>query len=366
MKIIFISPSITAVHIRKRVQGFVDAGYDVVLYAFDRGDSASKDYPPQVEVINLGFTPSGSGYLKKIVRYVPILRRIFGKYTREDVIYFVCAFDLALICRLCAGKPYFYHISDLVYGYFDKRIQWIFRIIDRFIIRSSVKTVVTSNGFREYLSTSAINSKFIYQPNNLSSYFKYQSMIGEKKDDITSLKFAFIGFVRFEAIYHFARVIGGYFPQHSFHFYGKALSMSCINSLVERYGNIKYHGAFRSPDDLNEIYGQIDVVVSCYDVCSLNVRLAEPNKLFEAAFFKKPIIVSDETFLQKRVMELGSGYSVDSRSEIDIKKFISSLTVDSINQVIERLNKIDSSVLIDDNSKSIIKACDEFRIQKYK
>lgn len=362
MKIVFISPSITAVHIRKRIQGFVDAGYDVVLYAFDRGDNAAKDYPSQVEVINLGFTPSGKGYIKKILRYIPILKRIFKLYRDTSVIYFACAFDLALICRVYAGKPYFYHISDLVYGYFNKNIQWLFRMIDRFIIRSSLKTVVTSNGFKEYLSIPAINNKFIYQPNNLSNYFKYHSVVGEKKDNVVSLKFAFIGFARFESIYHFALIIGEKFPQHSFHFYGKALSMDRIDSLVTKYENIEYHGTFRSPNDLDDIYNNIDIVVSCYDTTSLNVRLAEPNKLFEAIYFKKPIIVSSGTFLQKRVDEFGSGYSVDPYSEYSINELVSSLSVDSINKVIERLNAIDQLELIDNNSKEIIRACDEFQM----
>lgn len=356
MKIIFISPAISAVHIRKRVTGLVDAGLEVIVYAFDRGDKASNEYPENVKVINLGYTPNDKGYFSKFFKYIPILRKIFKEYKNEDVLYFVCAFDLALITKLFSGKRYFYHISDLVYGYFSSKIQPIFRVIDQFIISSAQRVVVTSEGFKDYLSTPKTATKFIYQPNSLSNAIYNSEVIDRKIESVESLNFAFIGFVRFKSIFKFAEVIGKHFPQHKFLFFGKALEIEVLDKMVTEYKNIEYFGTFKSPDDLSNIYSKVDIVVSCYDTKSLNVRLAEPNKLFESLYFAKPIVVSSNTILEKQVLRLGAGWGVDANQEQSIIGFVESLTLNNIQSVVKNISTVDKSLLIDDNSIQIAQA----------
>ena len=52
-----------------------------------------------------------------------------------------------------------------------------------------------------------------------------------------------------------------------------------------KFPNVKLHGKFKNPSDLSVIYNKIDLNVICYDTTSINVRIAEPNKLYESIFF---------------------------------------------------------------------------------
>lgn len=359
-KIIFISASISATYVIKRVSAYVDAGYIVEVYAFNRGD-INYNYPYGVEVHNMGFVPSGGKYMKKFLHYIPILKEIFLKYKNDNIVYFVTSFDLALLTMLHSKKEYIYHISDLVYGYFKMNfVRSIFRFIDRLIINKSIFTIVTSEGFSSYLKNKNTSSKFVYQPNTLSRETKSKKISAKIPSSIDSLSFGFVGFSRFKTIIRFAEMIGKYYPQHRFMFYGKALNLDEIEMLIKKYPNIKYHGIFKSPEDLSDIYSNIDVVVACYDTVSLNVRLAEPNKLFETIFFGKPIIVSSNTFLEQKVKLLNVGFSVDASSYDDICRVVDSINSERLAPIIDSINNIPISLLIDDNSFAVIESTNIF------
>jgi hypothetical protein len=92
---------------------------------------------------------------------------------------------------------------------------------------------------------------------------------------------------------------------------------------------------------------QLDINVVCYDAKEENVRIAEPNKLYESAFFCRPIIVSKGTFLEKRVKELGVGFSLDASNDDEIVDFISHLTIHDISRCIDNARKISTEKLID-------------------
>lgn len=53
------------------------------------------------------------------------------------------------------------------------------------------------------------------------------------------------------------------------------------------------------------------MVVFCYDVKFLNVRLVEFNKLFELIYYGKLIIVFFYIFLVEKVNLMGVGFGVD-------------------------------------------------------
>ena len=98
-----------------------------------------------------------------------------------------------------------------------------------------------------------------------------------------------------------------------------------------------------------EIYNNIDVVIALYDVDSVNVLYAEPNKLYEAVYFKKPIIVSSGTYLAEKVNRLGIGFDIDATDSANIDTFISGLTEQKINKKVMNAEKIDRREAINDN-----------------
>lgn len=355
-KIIVISPSITATHIIKRVTALHQAGFIVEVFAFNRGDGVGGNYPPGVNVTDLGLVPNGKGYVGKFFRATSKLKKIFNLYRNENCMYFACSFDLALITLLFSNKKYIYQISDLVYGYFPTTlIRSFFKTIDKLIIKKSITTVVTSEGFIKYLGSKNIANKFIYQPNNLPKEVLGKNIEISECPTNDHFIFSFIGFVRADSVLLFAKTVGEYFPNYSFHFYGKAMNMTVIDNLIKEYPNIHYFGPYKYPDDLQNIYEKVDLVVSCYDVKSLNVRLAEPNKLFESIYYGKPIIVSSHTFLAEKVNSMGVGFRVDASDMQTIKEFISGLTSTEIKNRINKIKSIPKATMIDDGAIQLLK-----------
>ena len=83
--------------------------------------------------------------------------------------------------------------------------------------------------------------------------------------------------------------------------------------------------SLKNPEDLNSIYSNVDIVVACYEAENLNERIAEPNKLYEAMFFCKPIIVSKDTFLANQVNENKFGWVVDAYNDAEIIEFVKNI-----------------------------------------
>lgn len=117
--------------------------------------------------------------------------------------------------------------------------------------------------------------------------------------------------------------------------------------LSETYSNIQYYGKFKNPEELPQIYKNIDINVACYDTSTQNERIAEPNKLYESLFFSKPLVVSENTFLASRVKEYGCGYVINPFDDQSIIDFVKSLKVADLNEIIYKEYQLNTSSLLD-------------------
>lgn len=357
-KIVFVSTAMTAPYVLKKIKAFRANGYDTVLYAYNRGNDFERLESQDLgQVIDLGYLESGKGYIKKLLLHVKSLKRVFAENPSPESVFILFMFDLAWINQLFYRRRIVYHISDLTYT--KTRYPFMtsfFRRIDRRIIKKSYLTMVTSMGFCKYLFPEGdIYNKFVEVPNLLQEDNPYTRGQASRIESVDRLRFGFVGLSRYESPIRIAKVIGEHYPNHTFAFYGNGIPelMEKIDSLTARYRNITAHGRFNSSTDLEDIYSNIDILICCYDVTTLNVRLAEPNKLYEAIFFNKPIVVSANTYLAEKVRSWGVGYDVDAQNEQSIKAFIDSLSVDGINDVIRQISGKPVDLLIDDGDKVV-------------
>ena len=118
---------------------------------------------------------------------------------------------------------------------------------------------------------------------------------------------------------------------------------------LSKYPNFHQHGRFKNPADLPEIYSKIDIVLALYDVDSINVLYAEPNKLYEAMYYRKPIIVSKGTYLAEKVKRLGIGFDLDATESSNIETFIAGLTEEKLQEKIDNAGRIDRKDAINNN-----------------
>lgn len=328
-KIVFIINSIKQARCIRRVQEFKDAGYSTEVYAFDRSDDKRK--MPDIEARVIGLIQNGSAYLDRLRMMRNVMRELKLDQKGGNVIYYLFSFDVSLAflsLHPFGNHRYIYEVSDLE----ELKISNLFIrkmivFLNKKMMLGAMLNVFTSTGFKDFYRTIP-DEKITVVPNRISSLCPATGDIQRSILNINKIRIGFVGIIRYETILHFAKVVANDFPEIELHFYGiisrgdpYALE---VEKLCESADNLFLHGAYESPGDLPNIYDNIDFVLSTYPPIP-SVIYAEPNKLYEAIYFRCPIIVGKDTFLGRKVENLGIGYVIDAMNENAIKDFLASL-----------------------------------------
>lgn len=321
MKINFLLNALDG-HSYKRIEEFKELGYEICVYGFDRG--LSKQYEG-IETTILGSFPNTMPYKKRIVLIYKSLRNLFkGTKRNDNELWYYFGLQMAIFCCfLNRNKKYLFEESDMTHlGVKNGMLRWFLEAINKRIIRKSVLSVFTSEGFLQYHFGEEKNypKNVVVMPNKIHPGILQFSLKEKKPANLKSIRFGFVGFIRYQAVYNMAEVISRHFPEHEFHFFGEIQLKSdeeLFMSLKERK-NVFFHGFFKNPDKLPDVYSSIDVVISTYDVSSINVKYAEPNKLYESIYFRTPIVVSEDTFLASQVERYKAGWAVNAFNEDSI------------------------------------------------
>lgn len=333
-KIVFILSSLQDYHAIKRIQEFKEHGYEYEVCGFSRDNGNLPDIPFRT----IGQFVNGSSYFGRLFRIVPIMRRFLKEYDKQDVILFCFGFDIALFVFLFSKRKYIYESCDLMYTYF--KIPFLCTIckwIDRKLIASSIETVLTSNGFVEYLypsKTKPDNISLITNRLNPSVLNVLDSGYTKRRPDIHKLIISYNGFLRDNHLLLFAKTVAENYPDITIVFNGIVQNFNKkytkILEQLKKEKNIKFTGEFKNPEDLPRLHRETDLLLCTYDTSFDNVRYLEPNKIYESILFHTPIIVSEGTYLAKKVKDLGIGFVVNAADPKSIKLFLDSLTVESI------------------------------------
>lgn len=327
-EIVFILSSLCDPHYRKRVEEFVEHGYKVTVYGFSRLNQKLQNFP--VEPFVLGEI-SNCKYSKRLKLFYSSIKSIAKKC--KGKLCFYSSLDIALFARMLIRSQYIYEICDLTELCVGNKLLSKFLVWqNKKSVVNSVKTILTSEGFVDFFKNLP-NDKICIIPNKVSPACKPINNLVRQFDE-NKIKIGFVGVIRFSTIYRFIKVCAERFSNIEIHLFGiysdgDVYSMK-VKELEQKYDTITYHGRFANPDDLPSIYSKIDLVLSTYTP-SPGVKYAEPNKLYEAIFFRCPIIVSSETFLGSKVKRLNVGYAIDATNEESIEVFIKGLNKDSYN-----------------------------------
>ena len=349
--IVFVFNNASDTRCKKRVEEFVDMGYDVKVYAFDR--KGRRPTPTDKFEINIiGVHDITMSYLKRAYIIAKSLKKLFNKYKKENVIFYLFFFDVAFVGHLMSPKPFIYELSDMPYsGIGNCFIRRLFEKADRHIVKKSFLTTLTSEGFIDYLFGKNLPLNYVVVPNRVDKRL-LDIPYEEKPIDINHLRFSFVGGFRYKSTLDFIHYAAKNFPQHLFSVDGNVIKYDEeLKQLSELYPNVKLNGAFKYPDDSPAIYTRTDIVLSNYDAESINAQYAEPNKLYEALFFHTPIIVSSGTFLAKKVKKLGIGWDVNSGSEKEVVNLISEITEEDLENMRNNCRKVPIEETVNENPK---------------
>lgn len=329
-KIVFFINAITLTRCIKRIEEFIDNGYEVEAYGFERGGEAYAQ-PSKFEIKVIGSHNISQNYFTRLRIIYDSMKPIIKQYENQDVMFYYFFFDVAFVARMLTRRPFIYEESDIPYtGIGNTVLRNTLRSVDKRMIKHSLLTVMTSEGFIDYHFGDTRPNNIVVVPNRVNprlNEFEYNIQPIDEKH----LRFAFVGGFRYTSVLNFATVIAEHFPQHEFHVYGNIVqNKEALETLLQNSKNVFFHGTFKNPDELPKIYEQIDVVLATYDATSINAQYAEPNKLYESIYFRTPIVVSSNTFLAKKVNRLGIGYDINGLNKEEIKSFVENLTLDDL------------------------------------
>lgn len=326
-KIVFITNILRQPRCIRRINDFIERGYNVKVYGYDRvGDNRNL---PSFEFNCLGKNSSMDSYLK---RFHNMRKSIVGTLEREGVecIYYIFSLDIAIATLSVKRDILFcYEISDLMeLQVKNKLLSNILVYLNRKIIKRSILNIYTSEGFVNYLDRkNELLDKTIVLPNKLNRNCLDYRLIKKEAINLNNIKFGFTGAIRTETIYKFIEMIGE-LGKHEVHLYGIFTDENngrySIKELVDKFHNVYYHGPFKNPDDFPYIYSNIDIVLSYYNA-SRNDMYLEPNKLYESIFYECPIIVSDNTFVGNKVKKQNIGYTISDSSRSSLINFVNSI-----------------------------------------
>lgn len=278
------------------------------------------------------------------------------KSSKKDDIFYLFGIYMAILFMLSFKKrKYIYEEADIDYASKNKLIFYCFFYFEKVIRRNSILTIFTSNGFANYFYDYKIPHNIYIHPNKLSPYIKTFRRQCTLIKSTEKIKFGFVGFIRFKTIFNFANVIGEFFPQHEFIYWGNGAQNETVQYQIKTFNNVYYKGEFQNPFDLEKVYNSIDVLIVCYDTENFNTHYAEPNKLYEGIYFCKPLVVSTGTYLGETVKKLGVGYAINALDKEEIKKFVGSINMDELNRIIKKEGQYSSEYLFDNPDRLLKK-----------
>lgn len=348
MKIIFLFGSLGS-HQEHRVQDFIEQGYEVEVFAFKRRYTDMDISFRSVPVTLVGEIQQNASYINRLPTLYRGISLVAKKFSNEhNVCFFYEGLMVAMIASLLIKHPYIYEECDLVHLEIGNVVvQHLLDMVDKKVIQRSWRTIFTSEGFVEYHFGDNQPKNIILVPNKLPNSICSLPMPAHKDIDISHLDIAFVGVLRYESIHNFIKVFLTNFPNRHFHLFGLIGNDSFSD--VINMPNFHNHGPFQNPDDLPSIYTSIDMLLCTYDARMGNVQWAEPNKLYEAIYFEKPIIVSKNTFLQRKVNKLGIGVAIDAMNDDEIIDFIERITVYDLQTMVNNIQKINKASCITEN-----------------
>ena len=210
-------------------------------------------------------------------------------------------------------KRYILDIRDYT---FEKN--FLFYSILKRMIKNSFFSVISSEGYKVFLP----EYDYVITHNNRTlDPQKVNRIRYSKRKEKERLVIGFIGYISYQEQQKKLINLMKNDDRFELHFIGKeaeSLVDYCIENKVD---NVKIRGQF-NPEDILEFYSEVDIINNIYGNNSPKLDFALSNKLYFAAEFYMPILVCENTFMEKISTEYGFGCTVDlNDSEISNKLY---------------------------------------------
>lgn len=252
--------------------------------------------------------------LKRYLQYIPVTKFIRQqlKQNKYDKVIFLQT-HAAVACKgiLLRQYPqkYLMDIRDYTLENFS-----LYRKAEREVIQNSYSTVISSKGYKAFLP----EYEYIIAHNYTPIKEEIVKEIRDREAKKSCINISFIGNVRF---YEMAKKLLLLFANDSrFHvsYIGTgavALEAFCKENNIN---NVTLHDRFK-PEETAKFYKECDLINNLYGNHNKFLDYALSNKLYYAAQFQIPVLVSEETYSSKiaEKYHIGISWNPDEKHAVD-------------------------------------------------
>lgn len=309
--------------------------YDIVC--FDRDCTKETYKEGNMYVYSHKTTASRLQKMVPVFKYAKYIKNIM-KENNYDKIIVLTTMPGILIYRTLLKKyknKYIFDYRDYTYEKYRFFKNMVNKLID-----NSYATFISSEGYKRYFN----NQKNIYLSHNISN----MEDIIENCEPLSkkeSIKIGFLGYVRYFDVN--TKLINDLKndSKYSLSYIGTAFSDCDLQGYCNdnKINNVSFIGKYDNKDK-GKLYSDIDMINSIYSLNSEEVQPAIPNRLYDAALFKKPIIVNEGTYLSEIVKKNNLGLLVkpfeqNIKEEIEkyIKEFDEKQFLENCNKFLENI-----------------------------
>jgi succinoglycan biosynthesis protein ExoL len=317
MKVVFLLPTVSQVRFQKRVNGLRKLGVEPTILAFQRDYYPGK--PWSEEVHSLG-TVQHRHLLRRVltlIRAMPVVRS-FAK--GSDAVY---AFGLDMLLLACLAKLSLAKRVRIVYEAGDIReamVGWgpvsqMLRQIECHLARRACLIVVTSPAYvtgyyHGMLGLTGLRYQVI--ENKLHAGQLPPPASARREKPLGAMRIGYFGLIRcqrsLEVLKQLAAMGNG-----RIHVYikGTPLGIGDLAAEVSRSPGIEYGGPYVAPDDLPDMYGQVDLAWIAHYHGRTNLAWARANRFYEACYFRVPMVAQVGTVDAQAVESQDLGVCID-------------------------------------------------------
>lgn len=315
--------------VEKIGQALAYLGYSVTLLGWDRTAALSQN--ERISGLGCIRLPIKADFAQGIKNFPALLRWqlgltrwLLGNRETYDIIH-ACDFDTVLPSLLVGrffGKKVVYDIFDFYADHLRATPVWVKKVIkgvDMWVM-NHVDAIILADDSRWDQIAGVIpkHSAVIYNTPPDSNVFEGQPSSN------SGFRLAYVGLLQVErGILQILKVLQKH-PDWSLDLAGFGGDESLISAEANGMVNVRWYG--RVPYDQSlKISREADVLFATYDPAIPNHRYSSPNKIFEAMMLGKPIIVADQTNMDRIITRNECGLVVPYGDVDSLEKALVSL-----------------------------------------
>lgn len=345
--------------VRRRVQAFCDDRVKVTGFTMRRREEPAEGW----DNVDLGqtFDANYVQRVKSIFTGARIAARS-GRLPEADVIY---ARNLDMLATAFLAKRKLNLKTPVIYECLDVHrlltrddpIGFVFRRVEGALLKRCRRLVVSSPGFLDHHFARHYHGQYCpaLVENRLVAGADYgprpsETLAASSPDQ--PLRIGWVGILRcarsLDLLVNVARKLGPA-VQIDLHGLPALTEIPDFHERVEATENLSYHGRYRSPEDLSDIYGGLDVVwAGDFMEAGANSVWLLPNRIYEGGYYAVPAIAPAGTQTARWIDDNNAGFTLEEDLEQNLPAFITQLAADrpSIAGVRARLLALPESTFV--------------------